>query len=456
MRCWRGDWYEWDGRRYATVGDDALAAELTKFLQAQGHSVTGKVVSDVLVNLRGMAHIKGEQGVLPPFRVDPDTGRVTPANVFVFSNGMVDLDQLDADRPLKVAPHDPRIFAVSELPYAFDAQATCPRWRKFLDEVLPKTADDDRRQRVLQEFFGYTLLRDCRYERLLIMLGAGRNGKSTIMNIWDAMLGAANVSNVPLDRLGSDAHLLELAGKLANFSRDLNHLSRTDEGRIKQLVSGEPITVDRKYKTAVTTVTRAKLIVACNELPDFSDPSLGIWRRMVILPFDVVIDESSVDLHLTATLREELPGILNWALRGLLRLLRRNRFTSCARCVNAVATHRQNSCSVQAFFAACCVRSPRHECLATNLYQLYRVWCQGTGRYAVRDTSFGRRFLPLTGGRHRGAREGLVRRPWVYRGVRLSCDATPFVSRLSAHPAGTARVERPIPVPPAANAEDAS
>ena len=131
-------------------------------------------------------------------------------------------------------------------------------------EIFPLECDDDNRIAVLQEFMGLTLFpNQMRHEKFLITVGHGANGKSTILRVWEQMLGPQNVTHVPLDALGGEFRLHEMMGKLANIASDMKRMEKMEEGRLKELVSGEPLQVNRKFKSPLTMVPTARLIFAC-------------------------------------------------------------------------------------------------------------------------------------------------------------------------------------------------
>ena len=92
----------------------------------------------------------------------------------------------------------------------------------------------DRRLRVLQEWFGYTLLCDGRFQKFLLMVGEGRNGKGVIQNLWVQMLGAENVAHVSLDQLSGRFAMQPLLGKMANICGDLCEIDAVAEGVLKR------------------------------------------------------------------------------------------------------------------------------------------------------------------------------------------------------------------------------
>ena len=57
-----------------------------------------------------------------------------------------------------------------------------------------------------------------------------------------------------------------------------------------------------------------------NELPIIKDKSHGLQRRFIILPMIKPIPKSLQNKYLSQQLNQELPGILNWAINGLIRL----------------------------------------------------------------------------------------------------------------------------------------
>ena len=272
----------------------------------------------------------------------------------VFQNGIVDIDDgepyEDGWAPPRLYEHDPRCFSTVALPYDYDPAATCPLWEQTLAEIFPLECDDDNRIAVLQEFMGLTLFpNQMRHEKFLITVGHGANGKSTILRVWEQMLGPQNVTHVPLDALGGEFRLHEMMGKLANIASDMKRMDKMEEGRLKELVSGEPLQVNRKFKSPLTMVPTARLIFACNELPPINDRSDGIWRRHDRHALQRQFSEAERDLDRAQRLMAELPGIFNWALAGAMRLFEQGGFTRCEVCERCAGEHRQHSDSFLEF-----------------------------------------------------------------------------------------------------------
>ena len=333
---------------------------------------------------------------------------------------------------MTLIPHTSRFFPGTALTFPYDPEARCPQFLRFMNQILPKRSDGDNRIPVLQEFAGYCLLPSCKFETMLILLGQGANGKSTFLSVVERLLGESNVSHVPFDDLGRQFRLGDLQGKLANITSDLPYMSRTNEGLLKQIISGEPVTVDRKFKTPVTVSLSAKLLVACNEVPAIADTTDGMWRRMIVVPFDVAIREEDRKRGLADELCEELPGIFNWAVEGLKRLIRQNGFSKCEVCDQVAGEHRVRSDVVADFIDACCVLDPTRGSYIQALYDTFVTFCDETGRKPVALPQFGMRMH-----RHKVERVRCTQamslaeagRRYYYAGIALTPAGTSVASR---------------------------
>src|SRR5205085_1528607 len=102
--------------------------------------------------------------------------------------------------------------------------------------------------------------------KFLIAEGDGENGKSVMLDTLGFVLGAGNVSRVPLEIFGERFQLTATLGKLANISPEVDNV-RLSEGIVKQFVAGDPIYVDRKGLPSIQFKPTARLVVATNNRP---------------------------------------------------------------------------------------------------------------------------------------------------------------------------------------------
>ena len=403
LRYFRDDFYTWNGRTWLRVDDKEFKARITKHLQANAPRDVGEtLVNNVILNLKGQTLLNAGQLQLP-FWIESESPLVTRTPpLVVFQNGIVDItpetDYEEGWRLPPLYPHDTRCFSAVMLPYDYDPAAICPLWQQTLDEIFPQERGGDNRIAVLQEFMGLTLFpNQMRHEKFLIAVGHGANGKSTVLRVWEQMLGSNNVSHATLEAIAKDSHLYAMLGKLANIASDMKRMEKTEEGRLKMLVSGEPIQVDRKYKSALTMVPTARLIFATNELPPINDRSDGIWRRMIAMPFNRQFGEGERDLTRSDRLLTELPGIFNWALGGAVRLFEQGGFSHCRVCEHCAGEHRQHSDSFLEFWEEMVEVKTGNRVSTDDFYRAYVLYCQNNGRHHKHNAEIGKQVLRQPG-----------------------------------------------------------
>lgn len=215
--------------------------------------------------------------------------------------------------------HNKEDYFFHVLSYNYNLKAECPRFRKFLDEVLPEKDV----QGVLQEFIGCCLNPSIKLEKVLCCVGSGFNGKSVFFEIILSLLGEDNVCSYNINSLCDDKGYSRamIKNKLLNYSSDFGGKIFSN-GIFKQLASGEPVEARRLYKEPEIVRNYARLAFNCNSMPLSADTSFGFRRRLLIVPFNVKIDKNKADPDLAKKLKDELPGILVWAIEGLKRFIR--------------------------------------------------------------------------------------------------------------------------------------
>lgn len=243
--------------------------------------------------------------------------RFTPLEVFDadinwlhVDNGWLDLESGNFE------PHSPNRFSFHKLPVKFDPRAWCPDFVRFLMQVLMR---DDVKPFI--KMLGYILMRSAVYETGLIMVGEGRNGKSTLQTVIERWVGSGAVGHVSLQPLSDDRFApAGLDGKMVNLVDDLdveNMVKNTSY--IKTLISGKPLRAQKKYGQPYDFQNHAVFIIATNRIPDVKDKSYAWLRRWLVIEFTRVFEGHEVDPHLVDKLTTaiDLSGILNLALMGL-------------------------------------------------------------------------------------------------------------------------------------------
>lgn len=413
LRFWRSEWYVWKRNRYRKISEDDFRAKLAQSIKAEFdraylsgetdevYRVTGAVVSNVIQATSGIV-IQSPEIEFGTWIED----RSRRAYVSM-DNGILDLDAVMAgkDEPECLLPHSPKWFSLVSVPYAFTASAGAapPRWLAYLSRVLE---DDQERIDLLQEWAGYLLLPDTGQQRFLVLEGDGANGKSVYGAAMTAMLGGENVSNIQLEVFGDRFSRTDTLGKLLNVCGDVGEIDKPSEGYVKSFTSGDRMYFDRKGVAGLNVVPTARLILACNTRPRFSDRSDGIWRRMLLVPFRVQIgeDERVIGMDKADWWEKsgELPAIFNWAVLGLARLRRQGRFTRAALVEKAREEYREEMNPALIFLREHVAFDDLSEGISCRfLYLCYSAWVKERGYKALSERHFGKevhRFLkPKTG-----------------------------------------------------------
>lgn len=339
------------------------------------------------------------------------------------ANGLLDL------RDMTLHPHSPDFLSTIQLPVAYDPNADCQRFGQFLDQVL--AADT---VAVVQELLGYALVPDVRYQQAFLLLGAGANGKSVLLDVLRALVGPHNCSATPLQNLTSDKFAAAtLVGKTLNLCADLSATTQKSTSVLKEVVAGDTMVAQEKHRQPFTFRPFARLIFSANEAPGTTDASHGFWRRWVTIPFPRIFGtgEGAVgpqDRNLTAKLLAELPGILNYALVGLVRLRAQGGFSESESCAAALEGYRRRTDSVLEFLADACEKGPQFATPKAALYSSYQDFCNVAGREPLGRTRFYER-ISATPGIAEARGDNRAR---VWAGVRVSPHEAPLPRRLAA------------------------
>ncbi len=266
--------------------------------------------------------------------------------VINFQNGSLEVDK---DGRYHFRDFDPKDLTYYQLPFEYNPNASAPLFEEFIKKVLV----DESQRAILAEFSGYIFVKSKAFklEKILLLYGAsGANGKSTYFLILHALLGQENISSFSLQALTNENGYFraQIQNKLVNFSSELGGVFNVEI--FKKLISQEPIEARNPYGRPFILDRIPKLMVNSNELPDGSS-SPAYFRRFLILSFDQTIPESEQDPALASRIIEsELPGVLNWVLAGLDRLISQKGFTYSAKSEQALTDYKRTFDAVNLMF----------------------------------------------------------------------------------------------------------
>jgi len=334
---------------------------------------------------------------------------VEDPNLVVVKNGVLNLDTMD------LREHNHMDYAKAALPVTYDPDAKCPLFLKFLERVAPTYIE------FLQEWTGYHLLKDQRHQRFVILLGDGDNGKSTYLHVLTCLLGKENVSGQSLYKITTNRFALaELYGKLANIAADIGPTELKYTGALKIATGEDRSSAERKFRDPFNFMNHAKLTFSCNQLPKTPDETLAWHKRHLVLLFDVIIPPEEQDKQLKdkLTTPEKLSGILNWALEGLDRLLKRHGFDEPTTIDERRTQYRRLSDPIASFAEDRIIEDPDEWETKSDVYRAFTQYCKTGGFVAPSDSVFFKEFKKHVYF-HAGSRTINKRRTKVLNGIKL-------------------------------------
>jgi putative DNA primase/helicase len=281
-------------------------------------------------------------------------------------------------------------FLTYQLPFSHDKDAKPVEFLEFLNEVLP----EKELQNILAEYIGSIFIRNevLKFEKALFLYGTGSNGKSVVFDIIRALLGKQNFSSYSLESLTKDKDSRAMiSDKLLNYSSEMS--TNLESDIFKKLVSREPIDARLLYKSSFIMEDYARLMFNCNELPNDIEHTNAFFRRFLIIPFKITIDDKDQDRKLSQKiLNNELPGVFNWMLDGMKRLLKNESFTSSSLVENEVRKFRRESDSVLCFIDENdYVKSVTDYTTLQVMYEEYKIYCIQNGNKPCANRKFSAR-----------------------------------------------------------------
>jgi len=216
----------------------------------------------------------------------------------------------------------PGDYSTKQADVSFNKNAQCPEWLKFLDRIM---GSSEPLISYLQKAVGYSLTGKTTEQCFFIAHGSGANGKSVFLNIVRDLAGSYGM-NIPMETLmnqkfqsGVSADLAMMRGVRLGTAMEGEIGQKLSEAKVKQLTGGDEITARFLYGNFFQFKPIIKIWMATNHKPQITGDDEAIWRRVHLIPFNVVIPPEERDGDLPNKLREERSGILNWAIEGATR-----------------------------------------------------------------------------------------------------------------------------------------
>lgn len=411
-----GKWLTWNGRRWSLKQSEAQAL-------AKLNAVT------MLADAAKTQHDRERRELVTHAEASQSASRIRAALYLAQSEPdiIVEVEQLDANpwllnvengtidlRTGALLPHRRENLLTKICPTPFIADAPCPVWEGFIQDVF---GGDAELIGFIQKLLGYCLTGEVCEQILAIFFGLGANGKSTLLNLILEILGPDYGMKAPSNLLmarGNETHpteLTDLFGKRLVAAVETESGRRLSEVQVKELTGSDRIRARRMREDFWEFPPTHKVILCTNHRPEVRGTDYAIWRRLALVPFTETFGPDRQDKNLPDKLRAEYPGILAWCVRGCLKWLAEGLTTP--RVVDAAtASYRDEQDAMGAFLAEVCHIAADAKVRAADVYAAYKTWCDAVGENMLTGRQFGERMTERGFERYRNNGK-------CYRGVGL-------------------------------------
>lgn len=365
--------YWWNGQKWEFAEDSLMrryvGESMVRALGQDGPKVTQSRINGTLAVMRD--------------RLDR-MGAINPVSRLVFfRNGALDVDTGE------LMPHNPENRNSNVLSCDYNPSASCKVWQAWLAEIFES---DLERVQLLQEIIGWSLITDnLGIQKAPIFIGAQRAGKGTILHVVSTLLndaaGAFQLPNLDNDKVLAGMTQRNVVIDYDTASPDKKN-SRQIVGLFKAITANEPVSVKLLYtQVPFQGALNCKLLLASNSVPTMWDDSTATANRWMPLVFDRSF-LGAEDTTLSKRLVEELPGIAQWALEGLRRLMSNGRFTMPESSRYEMDYMVESGSPVTRFMDEECVFEQTARVADNALWHRYVQWCIANAMEQMKRKNF--------------------------------------------------------------------
>src|SRR5215204_4683116 len=416
--CWDGKHYAWDERGEAVKLAHATARSIFhEAAEAEGEEEQKAITKWALAS-QNESRINAMLSQARPYlavgmeELDRDPWLIN------CQNGTLDL------RTGRLKGHDPTDRITKIVPEDYDPDASCPRFKRFLNEALV----DDALIKFVKRYSGYTLTGITRERMLAILYGFGKNGKTTLVELLHEVLGdyARNTDVETLlikkyQGVGNDVAALKGARFVS--AAEVEKGRRLAESKVKQLTGRDTVTARFLFGENFDFKPEFKLWLSTNNKPVIQGTDDAIWDRIRLIPFTQRFDGHKADPKLPDKLRHEIAGVFAWMVEGCLEW-QEHGLQEPKTVTEATKQYREEMDTLASFLDEVCVMGPHHRVLAEKLYQRYAMWCDDSGERKDPKKAFVAR-LEERGFERRRETAGVNKGRYIWLGIGFRSDDEP-------------------------------
>lgn len=379
-------WHEWDGTRWI---EDQTGAATRAVLDVLRDALAESLGDQELrKDVRKCESASGVEGVLRiAAALPPLTAKVSDldADPYLLNTAAGTLDL----RTMSVRDHDPADRITKVTRGAYRPGEMGERWPDFLARVLPDAEVRDFLQRVA----GVGLVGIVLEQILAILTGTGANGKGVFYGALNHSLGDYAMTAEPDLFMHRDgAHPtgeMDLRGIRWAVVSESDKGRRLAEATVKRLTGGDVIRARRMRQDFVQFTPSHTAVLVTNHLPKVSGDDPALWRRMRVIPFDVVIPPEERDTHLPERLELEADAVLTWAVDGYAAYVGLGGLAEPESVTVATDNYQRESDAVARFMEECCIRNPHMWTTTADAYARWMRWAAQDGAEQMSQKVFG-------------------------------------------------------------------
>lgn len=317
----------------------------------------------------------------------------------------------NGDCTIELLPNSPKYNVVSRFPINYNPSARSLLWENFL-----KSSYDEVDILFLQEFFGTLYWNRVNAPGVATMLyGPTQTGKGTVIEVACALMGIDASTRIAFQDLRDSHERVRLFKKSLCTHPDIGAKGLKGFERIKSIISGEEQSARRLYENPFKFDCYVKLLFSCNQIPwvyDDTDAWYTRWKIIVVDKKQYINERDGriEGLNYLLTTPKELSGIFNWALEGLFKYLKHNRYNYLDPWTYTKSRWQLFSDPIGQFFGdtTWVFFHKDSSVLRGALHEHYEFWCNYNGiKTPVSKKKFGREVMK------RYVQPGIIQPGWI-------------------------------------------
>jgi putative DNA primase/helicase len=400
-----GQFIYWSGEKWFLEDDKRLGKVANEFLY--------KLIYDTSRYIQCLKLLENNEESEIFIKITNNLKKLTPVkiikenyinmNIWIPKNNLdKDIDILNCQNGIlnlntgELSPHYPKKYCTKITNVAYDPAATCPSFINSLEWIFPN--QDTRRE--FQKAYGYSIGGSMEYQVWFILLGKGENGKSTAMDPLRDLMGdyyaSLNAKSLEPrnDNTAPSSDMAKLVGTRVVIASEPSQKQKLDDGLLKTYAVGEDVNARFLRQNEFTFNPQFKLWVPTNTLPLISNTEHGFWRRIIIFPCRNKPKNKIFDFYKKFIKPNEIPGILNWALKGR-KMLMEEGFKPTIEMLEALQEYKIKVNPVEEFITQCCVKNNEKKTQTSYLLQAFNVWALDEGHTELKIRTFRDRLVDM-------------------------------------------------------------